>query len=158
MIGQAGGQRDAVVACRLQTAPVVAGDDLHRNDGVGAGPVDRGIGDQIALLHVLDVADHILGAPVVPAHSDIADYFDCFIGEEQVNNYDVYLVKGVRVKNILHEKLFYYNRFQWGISAKLLKLFLEMPKEKMQLQPLTYFWGEKFSPVITRQIISRLDS
>ena len=32
-----------------------------------------------------------------------------------------------------------------------------MPKEKMQLQPLTYFWGEKFSPVITRQIISRLD-
>ena len=86
-----------------------------------------------------------------------ADYFDCFIDEEQVNNYDVYSVKGVRVKNILHEKLFYYNRFQWGISAKLLRLFLEMPKEKMQLQPLTYFWGEKFSPVITRQIISRLD-
>ena len=63
----------------------------------------------------------------------------------------------IRVKNILHEKLFYYNRFQWGISAKLLKLFLEMPKEKMQLHPLTYFWGEKFSPVITRQIVSKLD-
>lgn len=86
-----------------------------------------------------------------------ADYFDCFIDEEQINNYDVYSVKGVRVKNILHEKLFYYNRFQWGISAKLLKLFLEMPKEKMQLHPLTYFWGEKFSPVITRQIVSKLD-
>ena len=32
-----------------------------------------------------------------------------------------------------------------------------MPKEKMQLHPLTYFWGEKFSPVITRQIVSKLD-
>ena len=60
MIGQAGGQRDAVVACRLQIAPVVAGDGFHRNDGIGAGSIDGGIGDQVAFLHVLDIPDHIL--------------------------------------------------------------------------------------------------
>ena len=65
LVGQAGGQRDAVVACGLQIAPVVAGDDLHRNNGIGAGAMDGGIGDKVALLHILNGPDHILGSPVV---------------------------------------------------------------------------------------------
>ena len=67
MIGKACGQRDAVVAGGLQPAPVVAGNDLYRNNGIGAGAVDGGIGDEIAFFHILDCTDYILGTPVMPA-------------------------------------------------------------------------------------------
>ena len=64
LIGKTGGKRDTVVCCRLQITPVGIRDGLYQNDLICA--------DCITILQVFDVADGVLGAPVMAAHADIA--------------------------------------------------------------------------------------
>ena len=72
VVSQAGGEGNAVVCGGLEIAPIGIGDDLHGSDLIGTGAVDRSIGDDIALLQILDGADDILAAPVVAAHRNIS--------------------------------------------------------------------------------------
>ena len=72
VVGKAGGEGDAVVGGGLEIAPIGVGNDSYRLHRIGTGAVDRGVGNGIALLQILDGPDHILSAPVVAAHGYIS--------------------------------------------------------------------------------------
>lgn len=70
--GNAGKESHSVIRGRGQIAPIAAADFGHSLHQIGAGTHGCGIGDLIAHIEILDAADHIFGAAIMPADSHIA--------------------------------------------------------------------------------------
>ena len=72
LIRQTGDDRDAVVPGGVQITPVRPLDGSHIADRISPGPAGGLALDRIAHLEILDGADAVAGAAVVPAQSDIS--------------------------------------------------------------------------------------
>ena len=64
VVCQTGGDGDTVVGGGLEIAPIGVGNDLHCLHRIAPGAIDGGVGDDVALLQILDGADDISQAEV----------------------------------------------------------------------------------------------